>query len=146
MTGKELLEQVRSIDDEVAQLRELRASTWDMLTRTTAQLTQDGVRGGGDPHRMDAAAGLAGDVDAKLRELAEVKRAALAVVNSLDDGRQRAVLLAYYVNCRAQDGSRKTWEMVAVDLHLSWRSLQRTRAAALDAVEKLAPVWRRSGA
>ena len=145
MTARELLEQVRYLDAEVAQLRELRASVYDDLTRSTARLTRDGVRGGGDPHRMDAAAGLAGDVDAKLRELAEVKRAALAVVNSLDDGRQRAVLLAYYVNCRAQNGSRKTWEMVAVDLHLSWRSLQRTRAAALVAVEKLAPVWRLNG-
>ena len=138
MRARELLKQVRSIDDEVAQLRMLRASTWEMLTRTTAQLTQDGVRGGGDPHRMDAAARMAGDVDAKLRELAEAKRAALEVVNALDDSRQRAVLLAYYVNCRTPDGGRKTWEMVAVELHLSWRSLMRARAAAIAAVEKLA--------
>lgn len=142
MTGKELLDQVRYGWDELDQLRTLRASTWDMLTRSTTQLTQDGVRGGGDPHRMDAAAALAGDVDAKLRELAELRRMALNVVNALDDSRQRAVLLAYYVNCRTPEGERKTWEMVAVELRLSWRSLQRVRAAALDAVEK----WRLNGA
>ena len=135
MTGKEILEQVRSIDDEVAQLRSLRSSTWDMLTSTTGRITGDAVRGTANPHRMDAAAALAGDIDAKLRELAEARRAALGVVNSLGDSRQRAVLLAYYVNCRAPDGGRKTWEMVAVELHLSWRSLMRARAAAMAAVE-----------
>ena len=137
MTARDLLEQVRFLDDEVAQLRELRASVFDDLTRTTARLTKDGVRGGGDPHRMDAAARLAGDVDAKLRELAAAKRAALGVVSRLDDTRHRAVLMAYYVNCRGRDGRRRTWEDVAAELHLSWSSLMRARSDALDAVEKL---------
>ena len=135
MKARDLLEQVRYLDDEVAQLRELRASVFDDLTRTTARLSMDGVRGGGDPHRLDAAAALAGDVDAKLRELAAAKRAALGVINRLDDSRQRAVLLAYYVNCR-RGGMRKGWEDVAMELHYSLAQTKRVRDAALAAVER----------
>lgn len=137
MTTLELLEQVRVLDDEVAELRTLRADTWDALTATTARISKTGVRGGGDPHRMDAAGELAGDIDARLRELAAAKRAALAVIGRLDDSRQRAVLMAYYVNCRLPDGRRRTWEDVAEGMHLSWSSLMRARSAALCAVEKL---------
>lgn len=136
MSARELLEQVRWIDDEVAALRELRASVWDDLTSTTTRLSQAAVFGSQDPHRLDAAAKLAGDVDAKLHELAEAKRAALCVVNRLDDSRQRAVLLAYYVNCRAGDGRRKTWDDVAEELMYSLAHVYRVRDAALSAVEK----------
>ena len=137
MSARELLEQVRYIDDEVAELRELRASVWDDLTSTTARLSQVAVFGSSDPHRLDAAAKLAGDVDAKLHELAEAKRAALGVINRLDDSRQRSVLLAYYVNCRTRDGRRKTWEDVAEDLFYSRSRLYDLRNDALTAVGKL---------
>ena len=93
------------------------------------------VFGSSDPHRLDAAAKLAGDVDAKLHELAEAKRAALGVINRLDDSRQRSVLLAYYVNCRTRDGRRKTWEDVAGDLRYSLRQVHRLRDDGLAAVE-----------
>lgn len=135
MSARELLEQVRWIDDEVAALRELRASVWDDLTGTTARISKAAVFGSQDPHRLDAAARLAGDVDAKLHELAEAKRAALGVINRLDDSRQRAVLLAYYVNCRARDGRRKTWEDVAEELQYSLRQVFRIRDDGLAAVE-----------
>lgn len=137
MTARELLDQVRYLDDEVAQLRELRASVFADLTRTTARMSMDGVRGGSDPHRMDAAGALAGDVDAKLRELAGAKRAALGVINRLDDSRQRAVLLAYFVNCRRPDGVRKSWDDVAAELRYSTRRVHDLRADALAAVESL---------
>lgn len=137
MTARELLEQVRYLDAEVAQLRELRASAFADLTRTTARISKDGVRGPGDPHRMDAAGALAGDVDARLRELAAAKRAALGVINRLPDGRQRAVLLAYYVNCRRPDGQWKAWDDVAAELHFSTRRVHDLRAAALANVESL---------
>ena len=135
MSARELLEQVRYIDDEVAELRELRASVWDDLTSTTARLSQVAVFGSSDPHRLDAAAKLAVDVDAKLHELAEAKRAALGVINRLDDSRQRSVLLAYYVNCRTRDGRRKTWEDVAGELRYSLRQVHRLRDDGLAAVE-----------
>ena len=137
MTGRELLEQVRVLDGEVAELRALRASVLDGLTSTTARMSESGVRGGGDPHKLDAVGELVGEVDAKLRELAGAKRAALGVINALPDSRQRAALLAYYVNCRASDGSLRTWESIAEEKRLSWSSLMRTRSAALAAVEKL---------
>ena len=135
MSARELLEQVRYIDDEVAELRELRASVWDDLTSTTARLSQVAVFGSSDPHRLDAAAKLAVDVDAKLHELAEAKRAALGVISRLDDSRQRSVLLAYYVNCRTRDGRRKTWEDVAGELRYSLRQVHRLRDDGLAAVE-----------
>lgn len=135
LSARELLEQVRYIDDEVAELRELRASVWDDLTSTTARLSQVAVFGSSDPHRLDAAAKLAGDVDAKLHELAEAKRAALGVISRLDDSRQRSVLLAYYVNCRTRDGRRKTWEDVAEALRYSLRQVHRLRDDGLAAVE-----------
>ena len=139
MTAKETLERVRIQDDEVAQLRALRASVYDGLTRTTARISPDGVRGPADPHRLDAAAALAADVDEALRELAAAKRAALALIRRLDDSRQRAVLLAYYVNCRTPDGLRTGWEDVAEALHYSLAQVKRVRDAALAAVEKLSP-------
>ena len=58
------------------------------------------------------------------------------VINRLDDSRQRAVLLAYYVNCR-RGGMRKGWEDVAMELGYSIRRVHDLRAQALEAVESL---------
>ena len=65
-----------------------------------------------------------------------MKAQAVRVISLLPDPRQRQVLMAYYVDCRTKDGRKKTWEMVCVELSLSWRQLMYTRRTALDAVEK----------
>lgn len=131
------LMQLRLSDDELRQLYEARSGVWDLLTSTTTRLSPTGARGGGDVHRMDILGTLTNRVDEQIRELAELRVKAMDWIYTLDDSRQRAVLLAYFVNCRRQDGSLMTWDDVAAAVHISRRQVTRIYSAALDGLAKM---------
>lgn len=136
MDAKQWLEAVRHVDDEVAVLRRSMFDAYALATSGVAQL--DGVRAQTslDPHKFDRIAILDEAVYDRIQELCALKAQAVNVITKLDDPRQRQVLLAYYVDSRTADGRKKTWEMVCVELSLSWRQLMYTRSSALQAVEK----------
>ena len=136
MDAKQWLESVRHVDDEVAVLRRSMFDAYALVTSGVAQL--EGVRTSGspDPHKFDRIAILDEAVYDRIQELSALKAQAVNVISKLADPRQRQVLLAYYVDSRTADGRKKTWEMVCVELSLSWRQLMYTRSAALQAVGK----------
>lgn len=135
MTAKEWLEAVRHVDDEVAVLRRSMFDAYSQLTSGVAQMNAAPVHGSPDPHKFDRVAILDEAIYDRIAELSAMKAQAVNVISRLEDPRQRQVLLAYYVDSRTSDGQRKTWEMVCVELHLSWRQLMYSRSAALTAVE-----------
>ena len=135
MTAKEWLTQVREADEEIQILRRSMFDAWLQAVKTTPTLDGVVVQHSADPHRFDGIAELDEAIYDRIRELSAMKARAVRVIAMLSDPRQRQVLTAYYVDCRTRDGRRKTWEMVAVDLSLSWRQLMYCRNAALQAVE-----------
>ena len=137
MDIEKTLTQLRLSDDELRQLYEARSGVWDLLTSTTTRMSPTGSRGGGDVHRMDILGTLTNRVDEQIRVLAELRVKAMDWIYKLDDSRQRAVLLAYFVNCRRQDGSLMTWDDVAGAVHISRRQVTRVYAAALENLQKM---------
>lgn len=136
MTAKEWLEQVREADEEIERLRHAVLDTWLQLTRTTPTVSAAAVQSTPEPHRYDAVAILDEAVYDRIRDLSAMKAQAVRVICALPDPRQRQVLLAYYVDCRDRFGEKKTWEAVAVELHLSWRTLFRARSDAFSAMDE----------
>ncbi len=136
MTAQEWLTQVRDADDEIQILRRSMFDAWALATRTTPVLDGVGISGTPDPHKFDGIAALDEAIYDRIRDLSEMKAQAVRIIALLPDPRQRMVLSAYYVDCRDSDGRKKTWEMVAVELSLSWRQLMYCRGAALRAVEE----------
>ena len=131
MDAREMMLRLRWAADELQQLYELRGRTYDMLTNTNARLSHTGVRARGDVHRLDVLGELTDRVDQAIMELAGLRAQALDMIGQLTDGRQRAVLMAYYVNCRRRDGSAVTWEDVAAGMHVTRRQVTRIHAEAL---------------
>lgn len=136
MTAQEWLQQVRETDEEIQILRRSMFDAWANVTRTTPVLTGVAVQHSADPHKYDAWAELDEAVYDRIRELSAMKAQAVRIIAMLPDPRQRKVLTAYFVDSRDKDGRIKTWEMVAVELSLSYRQLMYSRDAALRAVEK----------
>lgn len=135
MTAREWLEDVREADTEVLRLRHAMYDAWLNATATVGSMSDTPVQTSPDPHRMDAVAILDEAIYDRIRDLNAMKAKAVRVISALPDPRQRQVLLAYYVDSRDARGVRKTWEMVAVELSMSWRTLFRIRDAALEAVK-----------
>ena len=136
LTARDWLDQVRAADDEIAVLRRTMLNSWMIATKTTATLDGVAVQQTPSPHRYDGIAELDEAIYDRIRDLSALKAQAVRIIALLQDPRQREVLTAYYVDCRDKDGRKKTWEMVCVELSLSWRQLMYTRRTALDAVEK----------
>lgn len=137
MNAHEWLSQVREVDDEILVLRRSMFNAWALATATTPSLDGVAVQTSHDPHKFDGVAELDEAIYDRIRELSAMKAKAVRAISSLPDPRQRKVLMAYYVDCRTQSGRKKTWEMVCVELYMSWGCLMDTKKAALCAVGKI---------
>lgn len=136
-TAQEWLLQVREADEEIHLLRRTMYDAWLQAVRTTPSLDGLPVQHSPDPHKFDGIAELDEAIYDRIRELSAIKARAVRVIAMLPDPRQRKVLTAYYVDCRTADGRRRTWEMVAVELGLSFRQTMYSRDSALRAMEEL---------
>lgn len=136
MSVQEWLTQVRAVDEEIGILRRSMFDTWMQAVRTTPSLDGVAVQHSADVHRFDGIAELDEAIYNRIRDLAAMKAQAVRLIALLPDPRHRQLLTAYYVDCHTRDGRRKTWEMVAVELNLSWRQLMYARKLALAGVEK----------
>ena len=136
MTAQEWLLQVREADEEIQILRRSMFDAWALAVKTTPTLDGVGVQTSHDPHKFDGIAELDEAIYDRIRDLSAMKAQAVRIIALLPDPRQRKVLTAYFIDCRDQNGRKKTWEMVAVELSLSFRQLMYSRDAALRAVEK----------
>lgn len=138
MTAKAWLEEVRHVDDEVAVLRRSMFDAYAMATSATSRLSEAKAQTSPDPHKFDRIAILDEAIYDRIAELSAMKAKAVKVISSLEDPRQRQVLLAYYVDSRTSDGVKKTWEMVCVELSYSWSRLHEIRSAAIAALDEKA--------
>ena len=137
MTAQAWLQQVREADEEIQILRRSMYDAWLNATKTTPSLDGVGVKSASDPHKYDLIAELDEAIADRIRELSGMKAQAVRLIATLTDPRQRKVLSSYYVDSRAADGRRKTWEMVAVELSYSWSRMMEIRAQALAALDKI---------
>lgn len=142
MTVKQWLSQAREADGELERLLAMRSNAWAAAVRVVSVLDGVGRRPKNDSRRFESLAALDEEVCRELERANAAKAKVLRAVSALSDPQQRQVLRAYYVDCRLPDGRRKSWEMVAVELSLSWRHVMRLHAEALRALENAAaPPW-----
>lgn len=137
MTASKALSLSREITREICVLERAREAAFNQATRITAAISTDRIDHSSDPHPFDTLAILDDAICTRLRTLAEKKAAALRMINSLDDPRQREVLIAYYVG--SEDGRPKTWGQVSAELYISERQAQRVHASALAALDGMLP-------
>ena len=124
------LSRARTIKREVSVLMSTKQATKDALTKVTQNYSSDGASSSKDPHKFDRLAELESLIDQRVNELAGVQMEIIHMINRLEDGRQRMVLLDYYV-------SMKTLEQTAVDMSYSYAHTKRIRAQGVGEVEKI---------
>ena len=135
MTASKALSLSREISREICVLERVREAAFNQVTRITAAIGADRVDHSSDPHPFDTLAILDDEIYTRLRTLTEIRADALRMINSLDDPRQREVLIAYYVG--SNDGRPKTWSQVSAELYISQRQIQRVHASALAALDNM---------
>ena len=130
MTAKEFLRSVRDangmVDRKQRQLEEL-AALRTKVESTTLALNPDKVQGGrGNPHEdlMVRMIDLEHEINAGIDHYIDLKRKAMALIDTLGDSRYIEILYGYYLE-------QKSWEQIAVDIGYSWRHVHRLHGEAL---------------
>ena len=126
------LGRARGINREIETLLNTKQEARDQLLRITQNYSKDGAQSTKNPHKYDRLVELDNLIDQKVDELLTVKAEITAAINSLEDGRQRCVLLSYYVRC-------KTLEETAVEMHYSYRAVKKYHRAGILELEKSVP-------
>jgi DNA-directed RNA polymerase specialized sigma24 family protein len=127
---RQWLGRARSIDREMKALEKARQDALDAATRITQNYESDGAQSSKDPHaKMERIAEYVGLLDAKHDELIQAKTEITEAIYQLEDGRQRAALIEYYVNCLS-------WEEVAAKLHYTWRAVMYMKRASISILEE----------
>lgn len=128
MTAKQWLARGRWIEREITSLMKTRDETRDRLLHITQSYDSDGAQTSKDPHKFDALLELEDKLDDMIDKLYQTKNEILAVIDRLEDSRERIALKTYYIDM-------KTWEEVAVELKYSWKQTMRIRKMAISHVE-----------
>lgn len=131
MDAKEWLGRARRIDAEINALIEEQKRAWDRAVSLTTGMTDDKVqtsRSNTSEDKFIRYADYAREIDRRIDQLYTVKQEIMSVINKLEDGTLRALLIEYYVN-------GKTWEQVADGLHYSRMQVFRLHNKALDGIE-----------
>ena len=126
------LGRARGINREIETLLNTKKEARDQLLRITQNYTKDGAQSTKDPHKYDRLVELDNLIDQKVDELIQTKAEITEAINKLEDGRQRCVLMSYYVRC-------KTLEEIAVELHYSYRAIKKYHRAGILEIEKVCP-------
>ena len=123
------LGRARGINREIETLMKAKQEARDQLLRITQNYESDGAQSTKDPHKYDRLADLVGLLDQKATELVAVQAEIAEAIYKLEDGRQRRVLLSYYVRC-------KTLEEISVEEHYSYRQTIRYHRAGISAIDR----------
>ena len=121
------LGRARGINREIEALLKTKKETRDQLLRITQNYTSDGAQSTKDPHKYDRLAELESTIDQKVDELLVVKQEITETIMQLQDGRQRCVLLSYYVRC-------KSLEEIAVETGYCYRHARRFLSAGIKSL------------
>lgn len=128
--ARKWLGRARSIEREIDSLTKTKQETRDRLLQITQNYTSDGAQSTKDPHKYDRLVELESMIDQKVEELLTAKKEITDAIGKIPDGRQRTVLLGYYVRC-------KTQEEIAVEMKYSYRNVKRMLRAGVAEIEKL---------
>lgn len=129
--ARKWLGRARSIDREITALRSARQEAWDQLTNITQNYTSDGAQTSKDPHKLDRITELDDMINQKILDLMATKAEIMMAIGELQDGRQRIVLLDYYIR-------GMTLEEISVQIHASYRQTKRYHRAGIIEIEKMA--------
>ena len=130
MNARQWLGRARGINREIEALLNAKKETRDQLLRITQNYTADGAQSTKDPHKYDRLIELESLIDQKVDELLVVKQEITDAIACVPDGRQRTVLLSYYVRC-------KSLEEIAVEISYSYAHVKRLRAIGVNEFEKM---------
>lgn len=131
MTSKQYLRQLRDLDRQIsARLEqiEILQSQAEKVTTTLGPSPGGGGSGASDKTGENVAriADLKEEINETISFYLELKVAALAKIERLENGRHKYILFQYYLN-------QKTWEEIAVDLRCSYRWVLTLHGEALIA-------------
>lgn len=125
MSARQWLGRARGINREIDALLKAKQETRDQMLRITQNYRSDGAQSTKDPHKYDRLVELENLIDQKVDELLTVKQEITDAIDNLSDGRQRTVLLDYYVRCISL-------EQTAYEMHYSYANVKKLRARAID--------------
>lgn len=128
MNARTWLNRARTIERELATLREAKQIINEQLTSATQTITGDVVQSSKDPHKFDQIGELALTIKLRTMELDRVKAEILRGVNRVPDGLCRIVLIERYLN-------GKSMERVADDNNISRRNVWRIHGRAIIQME-----------
>ena len=133
MNVRQWLGRARSLDREMAALEKARQDALDAATRITQNYQGDGAQSSKDPHaKLDRFAEYISFLDKKHDELIQAKKEITEAICSVEDGRLRAILFDYYVNCASL-------EEISYNQHYSYRHVKRLRRMGVEEIEKRWP-------
>ena len=130
MNAKKWLGRARFIDREIDILLKTKAETYQRVLQITQNYESDGAQTTKNPHKYDCLVEIENDIDNKIDELTEVKHQIIKMILTLDDRKQKMVLLSYYVRM-------KTFEQIAVEMNYSFRQVHNIRKYGILEVQKI---------
>ena len=130
MTAKEYLRRAYKLNEEIDQLEAAKHKMFNRITSITPKYNSDTVSGTKDPHKYDAYAQFAAEIDNRVDELVSIKSDILNTIKKVEDAKLRTLLIARYINFM-------TFEGIAVMMNYDWRHIMRLHSDGLKAVEEV---------
>lgn len=115
--AKSWLNRARRLDVEINKLEEQRMNAYTSLTSGTQKYSSEPGGGSTDPHKFEHYAELSDTINTSIDRLCAVKSEVLQIINQLEDGRERIVLISYCVN-------GDTFEQIGEEMHYTMRWVQ----------------------
>ena len=130
MTAKEYLRRAYKLNEEIDQLEAAKRTMFNRITSITPKYNSDTVSGTKDPHKYDAYAQFAAEIDNRVDELVSIKSDILNTINKVEDAKLRTLLIARYINFM-------TFESIAVMMNYDWRWIMQLHSRALMEIERI---------
>ena len=130
MTAKEYLRRAYKLNEEINQLETAKHKMFSRITSITPKYNSDTVSGTKDPHKYDAYAQFAAEIDNRVDELVSIKSDILNTIKKVEDVKLQTLLIARYINFM-------TFEGIAVMMNYDWRHIMRLHSAALKAIDEV---------
>ena len=130
MTVKQWLRRARSINKEVEQLLIAKQEAYERAIGGAINMLDDKIqisKGNGSENKLINYIEYDFLINKRIDELIACKNEILNAINRLDNSQYRALLIAYYINCR-------TWEEVAQEMKYDMRHIHRLHGRALKEI------------
>ena len=133
--AKKYLQQVELCDKHINNLLEEKARLEDLSLRITANLSSEGGGfSGGHGDKVGTAAGkivdLEREINASIDRYVDLKRQVKEVIEQVKEPDQVELLYKRYFQF-------ETWEQIACEMHMEYRSVTRVHGRALQSVREI---------